>query len=144
MNLSQLQTMLNAKDYTLVAQIGERIYTSHSKGIAPVIEPLKEDMNFFKDADIVDKVVGKAAAMLFIKAHIHHLHTHVISQHAIDILDAYQVSYSYDKCVDFIVNRQGNGMCPMEETVLLINDLDEAFEALCQKQAELRGFSRHS
>lgn len=138
MSLTQLQTMLNEYNYTLVAKIGERIYTSSQRGVAPILNPMKEDINFFKDADIVDKVIGKAAAMLLIKAQIHHLHTHVISQHAIDILDMYHMSYSYDQCVDYIINRQGDGMCPMEETVLSITDLDEAFDALCQKQEQLK------
>lgn len=138
MNLTQLQTMLSEHNYTLVAKIGERLYTSSQRGVAPILNPMKEDIHFFKDADIVDKVIGKAAAMLLIKAQIHHLHTHIISQHAIAILDMYHMSYSYDECVDYIVNRQGDGMCPMEETVLSMTDLDDAFEALCQKQDELK------
>lgn len=138
MSLTQLQTMLSEHRYTLVAQIGERIYTSSQRGVAPILNPLKDDIGFFKGADIVDKVIGKAAAMLLIKAQIHRLHTHIISQHAIEILDMYHMSYSYDRCVDYIVNRQGDGMCPMEETVLPITDLDDAFEALCQKQEELK------
>jgi hypothetical protein len=39
--------------------------------------------------------------------------------------------------VDVIINRAGDGMCPMEETVLNMNDAKEGIEALRRKRAEL-------
>ena len=34
---------------------------------------------------------------------------------------------------DYIINRKGDDMCPMEKTVVNINDLNEAYEALNNK-----------
>lgn len=138
MEIQELKKLLFNHNYTLVAYIDGNIYTSHLKGVAPVLNPMKENTDFFKNAIVVDRVVGKAAAMLFAKSDIQRLHTHIISFHAIEILDQYHIECSYDECVDYIINRQGNGMCPMEKTVLHIDDLDEAFVALCQKQEELK------
>lgn len=137
MEIEELKTILEKNDYTLVVDRKGEIYTSYLKGVAPVLNPMKEDIHFFKDAIVVDRVVGKAAAMLFIKGHIQKIHTHIISLYACQILEKYGIAYTYDECVDYIINRQGNGMCPMEETVLNIDDIDEAFIALIKKQEEL-------
>lgn len=137
MEIKELKTILEKNNYTLVVDRKGEIYTSYLKGVAPVLNPMKEDIYFFEDAIVVDRVVGKAAAMLFVKGHVQRIHTHIISLYACQILEKYDIKYTYDECVDYIINRQGNGMCPMEEAVLNIDDIDEAFIALIKKQEEL-------
>lgn len=137
MNLKSLQEKLNNEDLTLVAQIQDTIYTSQLKGIAPLINPMKENQLFFKDAIVVDRVIGKAAAMLLALSQVQYIYAYVLSRKAREILDAYKIDYDYGKLADYIVNRDHTGMCPMEKTVYDMTDLNEALAALIQKQEEL-------
>ena len=137
MNLKSLQEKLNNEDLTLVAQIQDTTYTSQLKGIAPLINPMKENQLFFKDAIVVDRVIGKAAAMLLALSQVQYIYAYVLSRKAREILDAYKIDYDYEKLADYIVNRDHTGMCPMEKTVYDMTDLNEALAALIQKQEEL-------
>ena len=137
MNLKSLQEKLNNEDLTLVAQIQDTIYTSQLKGIAPLINPMKENQLFFKDAIVVDRVIGEAAAMLLALSQVQYIYAYVLSRKAREILDAYKIDYDYEKLADYIVNRDHTGMCPMEKTVYDMTDLNEALAALIQKQEEL-------
>ena len=47
------------------------------------------------------------------------------------------MDYDYEKLVPYIINRTHDGMCPMEQTVYNLTDLNEAFIALKHKQSEL-------
>ena len=93
MNLKSLQEKLNNEDLTLVAQIQDTIYTSQLKGIAPLINPMKENQLFFKDAIVVDRVIGKAAAMLLALSQVQYIYAYVLSRKAREILDAYKIDY---------------------------------------------------
>lgn len=139
MNLNTLQMKLNDHHYTLIADINGTYYTSQQRGIAPILNPMKEQIDFFKDAIVVDKVIGKATAMLLILSGVQYIYAYVLSQKAKDILDQYHIDYGYSEIVSYIQNRDQSDMCPMEKTVYDINDLQVAFEALKIKQKELQG-----
>lgn len=138
MNLKLLQAKLNEGHYTLIADRNGEYYTSYSRGIAPILDPMKDNQTFFKGAIVVDKVIGKATAMLLILSGVKFIYAYVLSQKAKEVLEQYEVSYEYQELVDYIVNRDRTGMCPMEETVYDIYDLNEAFEALILKQQALK------
>ena len=138
MNLKLLQEKLNKENYTLIADKNGEYYTSYSRGIAPILDPMKDDQSFFNGAIVVDKVIGKATAMLLILSGVEFIYAYVSSQKAMEILEQYHVPFEYRKLVDYIENRDQTGMCPMEATVYDINDLNEAFEALILKQQALK------
>lgn len=138
MKLRPLQEKLKTQGYTLVADIDGRLYTSQMRGIAPILDPMKDNRLYFQNAIVVDKVIGKATAMLLILSQVQYIYAYVISQKAKDILDRYHVSYDFQQEVPYIVNRNGDGMCPMEKTVDKMIDLEEAFVALQKKQEELK------
>ena len=129
--------LLKQNHYTCVAIKDDIIYHSNLKGIAPLLNPMLENEKYFEGKEVADKVIGKSAAMLLIKSHVKHIHAVILSNHAKNILDTYHVSYTYEHLVPYIVNRTQDGMCPMEQTVLEIEDLDEAFIALVKKREEL-------
>lgn len=137
MKLSQLQIKLNEEKLSLIADRKGNIYTSKLHGIGPIINPMKEDMNYFQDAMVVDKVIGKATAMLLILSKVQYIYAYVLSEKAKEILDYYQIDYDYETLVPYIINRTKDGMCPMEKTVYDMTDLNEAYQALLSKQQEL-------
>jgi hypothetical protein len=49
------------------------------------------------------------------------------------ILEKYNIKYSADKIVDYILNVKGDDKCPMEKTVADIEDPQKAYETLKEK-----------
>jgi len=74
-----------------------------------------------------DRVIGKAAAMLLIYGGITELFAEVISEHALEFLNTCDITVEYRKKTKHIINRKGDGMCPMEEKALLLNSPTDAF-----------------
>ncbi|MBQ1787589.1 MAG: DUF1893 domain-containing protein [Erysipelotrichaceae bacterium] len=126
----ELRDTLLEKNYSIVASNG---YFSYDSGIRPVIDRINEKEDFFKGLEVADKIIGKASAMLLSLSGVKKVHAIVLSQAGKDIFDKYDVEYSFDELTDYIVNRRGDGMCPMEMTVKDIDDLREAYEALKKK-----------
>ncbi len=126
----------NDMTFAAVCENGDCV-TSMQKGIAPMMEILEQKPDFLVGAAVADKVIGKAAAFLFIKADVKAVYAEVISQYALDILQKTNIVVAYQKAVPYIINRKKDGMCPMEETVLSMQDAEKAFVALQQKIAFL-------
>lgn len=130
----ELLNKLKQGNYAIIASNG---YSSYDNGIRPVIDRINEDLSFFKDLIVADKIIGKASAMLLCLSGVKEVYCVVLSKAGESILKEYNVTYHYENLVDYIVNRKGDGMCPMEKTVENINDLNEAYEALNRKIKEI-------
>ena len=128
-----LKETLLEKQYSILASNG---YYSFEGGIKPIISKMIEDEHYFKGLSVVDKVVGKASASLLILSGVKDIYALVLSKAAKDMLEKYCIPYRFDTLVDFIENRNKDGMCPMEMTVKDIDDPVEAFVALKNKIAQ--------
>lgn len=135
-DLERARHLLMAGTYTCVLCKGDLLYTSTARGVRPVLDWITtgQDLSGFSAAD---KVVGKAAAFLFIRAGIVRLYTRVISGPALDVLRAGGISVEYDSLVPGIINRSGDGPCPMESAVSGTDDPDEALDLIRKKLEEL-------
>lgn len=132
-----MKSLLNKDDIVCVLSKGDVLLTSNLKGVRPWIKWLRECPEVLQDAVVVDKVVGKAAAMLMTVAKIKRLYTPMISENAFHFLSDTSIDFSFDKTVPYIVNNERNGMCPMEQTVLHIDDPHQGYQALLAKIAQL-------
>lgn len=118
------KSLLN--DGVTFAAVSEKgIYTSQKRGVAPIIEKIDENPDFFKGASVADRVIGKAAAMLLEKYGVSEIFAQVTSEYAVAYLSDKSTILTYDKRVDHIINRAGTDMCPMEKTVLNVDNADE-------------------
>lgn len=106
------------------------IYCSNDIGVKPILSKLNEDINFYKNADIEDTVVGKAAACLYVLADIKFVYAHTLSEEAKIYLEKNNISYKYDELVKEIRNRTKTDMCPLEKSVIDIDDPILAKEAI--------------
>lgn len=135
--MEQTVNILHNGGYTIVVQKKEQQFTSTKRGIAPILELINNDVNFLKDAIVADKVIGKAAALLLIYGKVKYIHADVISELAIEVLNQYNISFTYDQKVPYIINRTKTDMCPMERCVLGINEPEHAFISLKEAVAKL-------
>lgn len=113
------------------------VKTQYGRGIAPILSLYESDI--LKDAYVVDKIIGKAAAMILTLGGVKGIYAKVISQPALVWLETQKIEVTYEKCVDRIMNRAGDGMCPMEQTVQDIDDAKEALLAVKEKISQLKG-----
>ena len=115
----------------------DEIITDDGRGISPMMRFIAEgkELTGYSAADLI---VGKAAAMLFVKAGIVCVHGKTMSESGKAYLEAHGIPCTYNVLTEKIINRQGTDICPMEKTVAEISDADEAYEALGRKLAELR------
>jgi len=131
--LERAKVLLNDSGASFVAVKEGEEHISNDKGIAPILKILDETPGFLKGAFVADKVIGKAAALLLQYAGVERLYARTLSQLAVQVLDDSFMTYEYDQLVPNIINRTGDGMCPMELKVLEISDPTEAYKLLSGK-----------
>ena len=121
---------------TCVIRKGDAVYSSTARGVKPLLSLLDSGEDY-RGYSAADKVVGKAAAMLYVLLGVSKVHACVISEKALTVLAKGSIDVTYDTLVDRIHNRTNTGFCPMEETVWEIEDLQEGLQAVREKVAQL-------
>lgn len=134
LNLAKEQLMNGA--YTCVLRKNDMVYCSQERGVKPLLIWLDSDIDF-NGYSAADKVVGKAAAMLYVLLGVSNVHAIVISVKAKEVLEKNGIEVTYDSLVERIHNRTNTGFCPMEEAVWEMEDLQEALQAVRDKVAAL-------
>lgn len=136
--MTDLQTAkANLAGHTLVLCKNGNLITSTLKCIAPVMNLIAQnaDLNGYSAADLI---VGKAVAMLFVKCGITAVYAQTLSVQGKTVLEKYKIPYEYGALTEYVINRAGTDVCPMEKTVLNTEDLEEAYLLLKAKVAELK------
>lgn len=123
--------------HTIALCKGDKILTSDKKGITPMVELIDSEINL-KGYSVADLIVGKAVALLYVKAEIVAVYAKTISKPAIQVLKNNHISFYYDILTDKIINRKGNDLCPMEKVVLDIDNVDTAYHLIKNKLKQLK------
>lgn len=84
-----------------------------------------------------DKVVGRGAAFIYLLLGVKELYVGVISEAALEILENAGIRVTFSRLVPRILNRTGDGFCPIESCVMNIGDSQEALVAIKEKLSEL-------
>lgn len=127
---------LKEEDLSFVICKGETIYKSQKHGVAPIVE-LIDNSVCLKGFSAADRVVGKGAALLFVLAGVSEIYSPIISEPAAEALKLHGIKFSCDEIVPFIINRRGDGQCPIEEAVKTTDDPANALSVIKKKLAEL-------
>lgn len=104
-------------------------FTDDGRGISPMMRFIAEgrELSGFSAADVI---VGKAAALLFVKAGIAEVYGGTMSRAGAEYLGRHHIPYSYGTLTEKIINRQGTDICPMEKAAAVTDDPEEGYEAL--------------
>ncbi len=97
------------------------------RGIRPLLQLLENDPAALKGAVLADKIIGKAAAMVAVLGGIGEVYALTASESGLDFLKKSGVPAAARRTVPYIINRTGDGMCPLEQTV---QDVDAPEQAL--------------
>lgn len=133
--------MLISGEFTLVLFDGKTLLTDTKRGVKPLFDLLDKntDLSGFSAAD---KVVGKAAAFLYVLLNIKEVYADVISTHALVVFEQHKIPVKYNTLTDKIKNRAGTGFCPMETAVLDENEPEKALKKIREKAKELANSSK--
>ena len=121
-NMKKAVNKLDQGGYTLVVVNGEREYTSKLSGVFPLLDIIKNAPEVLSGACVADKIVGKAAAVLFVYSGVKEVYAKTVSSYAVLVLKKAGINLVYEKKVPYIKNRAGTDICPMEKLVLDIGD----------------------
>ncbi len=118
----------------------KELYRENRAGIGPALEAL--EAGALQDSVVLDRIVGRAAALLFLLGGVRRVYGKVMSRDALTLLREAGVRTDYGKCVRGIINRAGTGPCPMEAAVDGVTDPAEAARRIRETLAALREASR--
>ncbi len=135
-NLEKAKDILNSQDFTCVLFDGKNLLTSKKRGVKPLIEFLDTHTDFSCYC-AADKVVGAGAAHLYVLLGVKHIWAKVISESAIKILQNNNINIFFKTRVPYIINRTGDGICPIEKCVKDVSDSGKAFCLIKAKIKEL-------
>jgi len=135
-DLERAKALLSGSEYTCVLCLDDMTFTSTANGIKPLNWWLRDGCRF-EGFSAADRVIGRAAAFLYVLLGVKEVYADVLSESAIGVLDQNDIKWSYGRLVKNILNRTGDDLCPMEKIALGHNDPDEAYTALKKKIAEL-------
>ena len=135
-NLTKAAALLDSGDYTCVLCCGESICTDRRRGVRPLLELLESGHNFHGYC-AADKVVGKAAAFLYVLLGVRAVYARVISAPAISVLSRHGIDLTFDVQVPAIENRTKTGICPIESSVWNTDDPATALEIMKQTLTSL-------
>lgn len=102
--------------YTCVLISKEKTVTSKKRGVAPLLE-LIDSGNDYSGYFAADKVVGAGAAYLYVLLGVSAVWAQTVSEAARSLFGKYGIELHYENCVPHIINRSGDGICPMENSV---------------------------
>ena len=101
-----------------VVKDGSLIFKSYEKGIKPMYTLATQMAKLAKGSSIADKVIGRGAAILCKSLDVKEVYGKLISDNAMEILEESNIVYYYDNICDYIKNRDGTDLCPIEKIAL--------------------------
>lgn len=121
------------KENITCAVYGDRLCTSEERGIRPLLLWLRENPRALRGAAAADRIIGRAAAFILIYGGASYVYGEVMSRGAKKLLDEAGIKAEYSALCDCIVNRRGDGICPMEQLTADETDPEHAVKLLMQK-----------
>lgn len=127
-----VQTTIRSSGATLCAVVdGAFLYRLTGRGIGALVLTVEKERNAgHTPLDWGDKLVGRAAALLFTLVNPRSVFAVTMSAGATDVLRAARIPFTCDVLIPRILNREGTGICPMETAVTGVDDPLEALQTL--------------
>ena len=116
---------------------GKLIFASQKDRLLPLVEYIENFAANHRDVIIFDKIMGRAAALLCIKASCREVYSPLGSQLAIEALEEHGVKHHLSQIVPCIRKPNGEDMCPMEK-LSLDKTPEEFYQSLINILAEKR------
>lgn len=127
-----IQALKNEEYSLLIINAGEVIYQSSQVMLKPLLECLSRHRAEMANALVIDRVVGRAAAMLFALVKVSEVVTLLASTSAQQVCQLYRIPLHAEKIVPRILNRTQTDLCPMEKLALACQTPADFYNRLAQ------------
>ena len=97
---------------------GEVLGSGANNGVGELLTAVDRLGPAARGASLADKVVGKAAAVIAVQAGIRAIDTVLASAAAVDVCARHGIPLHAATTVPLILNRRGDGPCPLEQLTL--------------------------
>ena len=131
-DLEKAIQLLDSKKYTLVIYENGKFDFSIERGVKSLVS-IYESGSRLANAHVADKVIGKAAACMYVLLKAKEVFAYVLSSSAKKVLERFNIPIFYDAEVPFIINRTKTDLCPLEKAVLDIDEPIDAYRAIVEK-----------
>jgi len=128
--LTEMRAQIEAGKACVAAAGGVIFAAPEGRGVDPALALLKAEPARLKGSLVVDKIVGRAAAAIWIQAGVRKVCACVMSEGAVALFDAHGVAHAAECVVPAIRNREGTGLCPMDTRTQNLTDPAEIVRAL--------------
>ena len=119
---------LKEKNLSLViVNNGKVVFETKKQGVngfLQAIETLNQDLI---EASVADKIVGVAAALLFVYSGVSSVFAFTISKGGLKVLEDNNIVCQFEKKVSNILNRSKTDVCPFEKLAMDSKSSDEAY-----------------
>ena len=112
--MNELYDILIKGGHSCVIRKNGNISCYNQRGVKDLFDIYSTNPSLLNGCDIADKVVGKGAAALMVLSGVKRLFAKVISQEALSLLEKSSIQVDYETLTPYIINRAGNGQCPLE------------------------------
>jgi len=130
-DINKARKILDASDLSLVlVKGGNVLFSSSEKGITGLLRAIFLLGQELAGASLADSIVGRAAAFLALYCGISAVHARLLSEEGESLLVSSGILLSHDRKVPLILNRAGNGPCPLEEKSRAFESPQQAFKEL--------------
>jgi hypothetical protein len=141
--LDKYLTRLDEGMFSLMVYRGDTvIFLSTSKGVSPHLEAINALGIQLKGTTMVDKIVGRAAALLILYSGAIEVHASVISSGGRELLEKAGVKLFYSKETEHIKTVDGKIYCPFEAMVQGIDDPTQGYHAVVEKMNSFRNLPK--
>lgn len=126
---------LRKENLSLIILKNEKVfYESSEEGMQPLLKAINTlGLSALKGSVVVDKIVGKAAALLVSYFGAREVHCITMSVRATKVLDKQGISYFTERLIPEIMNKVGTDICPFEKTVLNEENPEKGYKRLLAK-----------
>lgn len=114
----------------VIIRNGTIVHTGKGRGVSPLIHLYEEKRELLFGSSVVDKIIGKAAAIILVLGGVSKVHGLTMSIAAKDYLTKHGIAVSYDRLIDVIANRNRDGICSVERSVLHLDDPAEGLSCI--------------
>ena len=130
-NTLKAKNILIKNGYTCVLCCDNEEYHSTLRGVKPLLDFLESDKDF-SGFSAADKTIGAGAAHLYALLGVKEVWANIISDAGKKVLLENNITVFCETQVPYIINRKGDGMCPIETAVKDITSSQKALEAIKQ------------
>ncbi|MDR0957883.1 MAG: DUF1893 domain-containing protein [Clostridiales bacterium] len=127
--IGAVQAIKSGEATCVVVRNGQNIYVASGHGVSPLLKLYQTEPDKFQDSFVADKIIGKAAAAIIIMGGASEVYGDVMSIAAHEYLALHNVHATYGEIAEVIHNKNENGICPIERSVL---DVKEPYKCLTQ------------